>query len=189
VANTDVTNTEWTLAPPDGELLVRTAVTGRAARLGHRLSIEMTSWQATVRWTGGEPAAVELAIEVRLLQVLRGDGGVKSLSAPEKALVRSNALNCLDAKRFPQIRFHADDITRSGDGYRLVGALEIRGRASERVINVRVDDLGDSWRISGDSAVRQSEFGIKAYSMFMGAMKVADEVTVSFVAQSAKNQS
>jgi polyisoprenoid-binding protein YceI len=182
-----VTNAARTLAPPDGELLVRTAVTGRAARLGHRLTIEMTSWQATVTWRASEPSAVELTVDVRSLQVLHGEGGVKSLSGPEKALVRSNALNCLDARRFSQIRFHSDDVTPTSDGYRLAGTLEIHGRASKRVIDVGAQDLGDSWRISGESAVRQSEFGIKPYSMFMGAMKVADEVMVSFTATSAKN--
>ena len=40
--------------------------------------------------------------------------------------------------------------------------------------------------MSADVAVRQSEFGVKPYSMFMGSMKVADEVTVAFTATRTK---
>jgi polyisoprenoid-binding protein YceI len=171
----------------NGDLLVRTGVTGRAASLGHRLTIAMASWQAAVGCVGAEPASVELVVDVRSLEVLRGEGGVKGLSGPEKMLVRSNALNCLGANRFPQIRFHTADITKSGDGYRLAGALEIHGKTREHVIEVRIEDLGDSWRMSTETVVRQTEFGVKPYSMFMGAMKVADEVTVSFDARRAKD--
>ena len=45
----------WSLHAPDGELLLRTGVAGRAARMGHRLTIAMTRWQATVTWDGDEP--------------------------------------------------------------------------------------------------------------------------------------
>jgi polyisoprenoid-binding protein YceI len=176
------------LGASDGELLVRTGVAGRGASLGHRLTIVMSSWQAMVRCTGAEPVSVELVVEVRALEVLRGEGGLKGLSGPEKLLVRSNALNCLDAKRFPQIRFDADDIAKAGDGYRLTGTLQIHGKSAKHVIDVGVKDVGDSWRMTGESVVRQSEFGVKPYSMFLGAMKVADEVTVSFDARRAKNR-
>jgi polyisoprenoid-binding protein YceI len=168
-------------------LLVGTGVMGRAAKMGHRLTIAMNSWRATVRWSGSEPTAVELTIEVVSLQVLRGEGGVTPLSGPEKVLVRSNALKSLDAERFPQIRFQADDIEKTTDGYRLTGKLEIHGKARERVIDVRVEDLGNSWRISGQADVRQSDFGVKPYSLLMGSMKVVDNVTVSFTADRAKD--
>ena len=36
--------------------------------------------------------------------------------------------------------------------------------------------------------VRQSEFGIKPYSMLMGSMKVVDTVTVSFGGERAKDR-
>ncbi len=177
----------WKLDASDGELLVHTGVTGRAAKMGHRLTIAMDSWLATVRWSAGEPAEAELTVEVDSLQVLRGEGGVKALSGPEKTLARSNALKALDADRFPQIRFQASDIDKTDDGYRLTGTLEIHGVAVERGIDLHVDDLGDTWRLSCVADVRQSEFGIKPYSMLMGSMKVVDTVTVSFTAERSKD--
>ena len=176
----------WTLDASDGRLLVHTGVTGRAAKMGHRLTIAMNSWVATVRWSSGEPAEAELTVEVDSLQVLDGEGGVKALSGPEKALSQSNALRALDADRFPQIRFHAGDIHKVDGGYRLAGTLEVHGVTAEREIGLRVEDLGEAWRLSCEAAVRQSDFGMKPYSMLMGSMKVVDTVTVSFTAEAAK---
>jgi polyisoprenoid-binding protein YceI len=183
-----VAGTVWSLDASDGELVVRTGVTGRAAKMGHRLTIAMNSWQATVRWAGGEPVEAELAVAVTSLEVLRGEGGLKPLSGAEKTLARSNALKSLDADRFPQIRFQANDIAKTGDGYRLSGTLEIHGMARQRAIDLRVDDVGNSWRLCCEADVRQSEFGVKPYSMLMGSMKVVDNVIVSLTAVRVKDE-
>jgi polyisoprenoid-binding protein YceI len=181
-----VTDNAWTLDASDGELIVRTGVTGRAARMGHRLTIAMKHWQATVNWTDSEPTGAQLIVDVDSLEVLSGEGGVKGLSGPEKALVRSNALGALDAGRFPRICFDAGTIQKIDSGYRLIGTLEIHGKTRNREIDLRTDDLGDSWRLSSEATVRQTDFGIKPYSLLMGSVKVADEVTVSFSAGRAK---
>ena len=176
----------WSLDASDGELLLHTGVAGRAARMGHRLTIAMTRWHATVSWAGSQPVSVQVAVETDSLDVLRGEGGVKGLPGAEKAVVRSNALKSLNASRFPEIRFTADVIEMTDDGYRLTGALEIRGASRDHVIDLRTEDLGNSWRMSGESAVRQSDYGIKPYSVLMGSVQVADDVTVSFTAVHAK---
>lgn len=177
----------WALDAADGELLVSTGVKGRAAQMGHRLTIAMKRWQAAVRWTDGEPVTAELAVETDSLQVLRGDGGVKGLSAPEKALARSNALRVLGAGRFPEICFTTDAIERTADGFRLSGKLQIHGKSRAHVIDLCIEDLGDSWRMSAQSTVRQSDYGVKPYSLLMGSVQVADDVTVSFTAVRAKD--
>ncbi|SPM36627.1 Polyisoprenoid-binding periplasmic protein YceI, partial [Mycobacterium rhizamassiliense] len=181
-----VTGGLWRLDSSDGELLLRTGVAGRAARMGHRLTIDMTRWHAKVQWDGADPVAVELEIETDSFEVLRGQGGVKGLSGPEKALVRSNALKSLGASRFPRIRFATDAVEETGEGYRLAGSLEIRGKSREHVIDLRTEDFGDSWRMSAESAVHQSDYGVKPFSLLMGSVQVADDVTVSFTAVRAK---
>jgi polyisoprenoid-binding protein YceI len=182
-----VAATTWILTAADGELLVSTGVAGRAAKIGHRLTIAMRRWQVLVRWSGGEPATVKLTVDVDSLEVLRGEGGVTPLSGPEKQLVRSNALRQLDAGRFPQILFEAETIEKRRDGYRLAGTLQIHGKTRAQVIELRTDDLGGAWRLSSQADVRQSDFGVKQYSLLMGSLKVADDVTVSYTAQRTKN--
>ncbi len=176
----------WTFDAADGELTVHTGVAGRAARMGHRLTIAMTRWQASVNWVGGQPDTAALVVEVDSFEVLRGEGGVKGLSGPEKTLVRSNALKSLSANRFPEIRFNADTIDKTENGYRLNGMLQIRGKEREHVVELCTEELADSWRLSLQSTVRQSDFGVKPYSLLMGSLQVADEVTVSFAATRRK---
>lgn len=175
-------DTAWTLDSSDGRLLLQTGVAGPAAKMGHRLTIAV-EWQATVQWAGGEPVSAALIVDVGSLVVQRGDGGVTGMSGPEKALARSNALKSLDADRFPHIRFQSDSIQKIGGGYRLDGTLEIHGTTRERAIELLVEETADGWRMSCDAEVSQAEFGVKPYSLMLGAMKVADEVAVSFTAE------
>ena len=182
-----MTEKAWKFDESDGALIVRTGVTGRASRMGHRLTIALNSWRATVSWTAGQPCAVDLNVDLESLDVLRGEGGVTALSGPEKALARSNALKSLGANRFRTISFRADEIVKTADGYRLGGTLEIHGKTRPRTIDLRVEDLGDVWRMSCDVQVRQSEFGITPFSMFIGSMKVANDVAVSFTGSRAKD--
>ena len=177
----------WNLDQLDGELLVHTGVEGRAAKMGHRLTIAMNAWRATVGWARGEPAELELTVEVASLEVVGGEGGVTPLLGPEKTLARTNALKVLDAKRYPQIRFETADIAMSRDRYRLTGTLDIHGKQRDCVVDLAVEDLGDAWRMSCQAEVRHSEFGLKPYSMLMGSMKVAEIVTVSFIARRQKD--
>ncbi|GLE52830.1 polyisoprenoid-binding protein [Mycobacterium montefiorense] len=177
----------WTMNAADGELLLRTGVKGRAARMGHRLTIAMTRWQATVRWADANPVAAELVIEAGSFEVISSQGGVKGLSGPEKALVRSNALSSLDASHFPEICFAAAVIEETEKGYRLTGTLAIRGIQRDHVIDLHTEDLGDSWRMSAGSTVRQSAYRIKPYSLLMGSVQVADDVALSFTALHAKD--
>jgi polyisoprenoid-binding protein YceI len=173
---------QWLLDASDGELLIRTGVTGPAARLGHRLTIAMTRWHAAVTWHDGEPDTAELVVETDSLEVLAGEGGVKGLSGPEKAIVRSNALRSLNARRFPEIRFAADAVEKIAEGYRLAGTLQIHGKSKRHVIDLHTEDLGDSWRMSAQFGVRQSDYGVKPYSLLMGSLQVADDVALSFTA-------
>lgn len=170
----------WSLNPSCGELRVLTGVAGPAAKMGHRLSIDVRSWQASVGWRGTAPTAVEFSADVDSLTVVKGEGGVTPLTPPERALARSNALKSLDAKKYPRITFSTETISKTPEGYRLAGTVEIHGTRRPQIVDVGVEDLGDRWSMTARVSVTQSDFGVKPYSLMMGALKVADEVTIDF---------
>ena len=178
--------TSWSLTPADGELHILTGVDGRAAKMGHRLTLAMTSWQASVQWAGGDAANAELTVDVDSINVLSGEGGLTPLTGAEKGVCRSNALKSLDAKKFPQIRFTSNQIAKTTDGYRLDGALEIHGTSRPQSVEVKVADSGDALELSAQVPVKQTDFGVKPFSLMMGALKVADVVTIAFTAKHAK---
>ena len=178
---------QWALDASDGELVLHTGVAGTASRMGHRLTIAVRSWHATVRFAGEEPSEVELTVDVDSLEVVRGEGGVTPLSGPEKSVVRANALKSLRAERYPQIRFHSSDIEPAPGFFHLAGTLEICGRTGHHTVDVRAENRDNDWHIQAETDVRHTDYGVKPYSTLMGAMKVADEVHVTFTATHADN--
>ncbi|MCJ0894143.1 YceI family protein [Rhodococcus sp. ARC_M5] len=182
-----MTTETWTLdASAGGQLAVRTDVTGRASKMGHRLTIAVTSWTATVEWSGDAPAAVSLTAEVGSLEVIHGEGGLTPLIGPEKIVAKANALKTFDADRYPTIRFQSSEVTSADSGFRLVGTAEIHGVSREIAVDVTATDLGDRWHIESETTVRQSDYKITPYSQMFGAMKVVDEVIVTFDAEYRK---
>ncbi len=175
----------WSLTPADGELHILTGVDGRAAKMGHRLTIAMTSWQASLQWAGEEPAHAELTVDVDSISVLGGEGGLTPLTGAEKGVCRSNALKSMDAKKFPKIRFTSDQIAKTADGYRLDGTLEIHGTSRPQSVDLKADATDGALALSARVPVRQTDFGVKPFSLMMGALKVADEVTITFSAKRA----
>ncbi len=167
----------------DGTLILLTGVTGAAARMGHRLTIAMDSWRISVEESDGQPVSAHLTVDVDSLRVRSGEGGLTPLTGPEKAIVRANALKTLDAKRFPTIEFHAEEITAATAGYRLRGPLSIHGVTNTVDVDVDVVDVDGVRQLGTRVEVSHKAFKVKPYSMAMGAMKVADIVTIEFSAQ------
>ena len=58
----------WTLDASDGELLIHTGVDGRAARMGHRLTIVMTALASHGELGRRATRSAELAVEVDSLR-------------------------------------------------------------------------------------------------------------------------
>ncbi|BBY53518.1 YceI family protein [Mycobacterium koreense] len=179
----------WTFDGTDGEVLVHTEVSGPAAWLGHRLTLAMPDWEATLHWRGDEPAAIDVRVAVDSLQVRHGEGGLAPMIGPEKTLVRSRALAALRATEFPEIAYTADRITARDDGYRLHGTLTVGGRSRPRPIDVAFGDLGDFWAVTLRTPIRQTEFGISPPDLLLGLLKVVDTVTVSVAVTRFKDDS
>jgi len=154
--------------------------------MGHRLTIAMASWRADVRWQGKKPVSAELVVDVDSLQVIKGEGGVTPLTGPEKGVVRSNALKALNAKKYPQITFSTEGISKTAAGYQLDGTVEIHGTSRPQTVELAVEDSGGVWVMSASVPVVQTQFGVKPYSLFVGSLKVADEVTLKFTARHPK---
>lgn len=147
--------------------------------MGHRLTIRMNEWSVDVEFTQGVPKAATLTVAVAGLEVLSGEGGVKGLSGPEKSLARGNALKTLDADRYTTISYACDDdIQQTDGGYVMHGAATIRNVTRAVDVPVTVVTKQDGYQLSTRLSVRQSEFGVKPYSLMMGSVQVEDDVEI-----------
>jgi len=159
-----------TLGPNNAKLLVRTYREGAAAKLGHDLVIEVTSWQGTLEvGDDGSATSAEITADSSSLEVVEGTGGAKSLTDKDRADIK----NSIEKKvlQGKPISFHSTDIK----GTSVRGDLELNGNTKPITFNVNIDDSGGA---SASTQVTQSDWGIKPYSAMMGALKVRDTVDV-----------
>jgi polyisoprenoid-binding protein YceI len=158
-----------------GSLLVRTGVEGAAARMGHRLVLAVEQWSAAVELSDGVPTAVTLRADLTTLKVRSGSGGVTPLTPVDKQVILRNAAKTLDASRYPEVVFDGQVLP----GYLVSGELTIHGCTQPLETPITIAD----GRASASIPVLQSDFGIKAYSLMLGQLKVADEVIVEIDAE------
>ncbi|NVI87609.1 YceI family protein [Actinomadura sp. BRA 177] len=161
------------LGPDDGRLLVRTGRSGLGRRAGHDLTIEATRWSARVE--AREPldaSSVEVTVEVDALEVREGTGGALPLSDQDRKDIKKNLRKVLDTARYPEITFVAAAVGEDA----VEGDLTIMGRTKP----VRIGGSRDGDRVRGSVTVTQTRWGIKPYSAFFGALRLADDVEVEF---------
>jgi hypothetical protein len=164
-----------TLGPDDGTLTVRTGRKGAASKAGHDLTIEVTSWQATLEL--GDSPSMSLSADSRSFQVREGTGGVKSLDDDDKANIRQTIDD--EVLKGTAIEFRSTGVAIDGERLIVNGELELAGRRGP----ISFDLLHSGGRLAGSAVVDQKSWGMKPYSALFGTLKVADEVTVSIDAR------
>ncbi|MEW2352443.1 YceI family protein [Spirillospora sp. NPDC029432] len=170
------------LGPGDGRLLVRTGRSGLGRRAGHDLVIEAARWSGTVTLAGddlagaaAEGSSVRITVPVDGLEVREGTGGVLPLSDQDRAEITANLRKVLQADRFPEITFRSTGIRGTAAEFTVEGELTVMGRTEPLSVRAAGGD-----RVTGEATVKQTRWGIKPYSAFFGALKLADDVRVTF---------
>lgn len=165
------------IGPDSGSLVLRTTRQGLATKVGHDLTIEVTNWSGTVT-VGADPAGsgIDVTAETSSLRVVHGAGGVKPLSDRDKQEIRTNAAKVLGADRTPTARFVTTSAQLGADGSGTVtGTLTLCDVS--RDLTLTVTPLGDG-KFRATGTVVQTDHGIKPYTALLGALKLADAVTV-----------
>ena len=162
------------VGPESGSCRVHTYREGMAQKVGHDLIIDVGKWTASVEiGEDGSPESVLFEADPRSLQVLEGHRGVKPLTDSDRADIRST----IDGKILlgHPIKFSSNAVELS-DGRMVVGGeLTIADSTRPASFELR---LGRDGRVTGMLPVTQSEWGIKPYRAFMGALKVRDTVEI-----------
>ena len=153
---------------------MRTARKGAAAKAGHDLVIEVTSWSATLE-LADEPAQSSLGLDADAgsLRVREGTGGVMELGDDDRREIEKN-IDGEVLSRQP-IEFRSTSAEGDGERLRVRGDLTLVGRSHPVEFDLR---LASDGAIRGSATLRQSDWGIKPYTALFGALKVADEVEV-----------
>jgi len=166
------------LGPDRGRIILRTFRDGLAAQAGHDLTIEATRWSAVLGVNEDlSPADLDVRIDMGALVVRDGTGGVKPLSDRDRREIAVTARKVLASDRHPEAVFAAAGFEPVAEGGgEISGTLTIRGQT--RPLRIHVTSTGAD-HYHAEAQVVQSDYGIKPYTAFLGALRVRDAVDIA----------
>lgn len=123
---------------------------------------------------GDEKAVLKILKRLKLRQA-----PFKSPDNKDRKEIKASMLSKeqLDAGNFGKISLKTIKITKNkaNNNYKVKFKLKIRNKTVTKSINVTAISLKNLINISGYTKLKFSDFGIKPYSAFLGAVKVSDE--------------
>ena len=159
-----------------GRITLRTSRDGLVAQAGHDLTIDAARWSGELVVAADlTPESLQVKVDLGALVVRAGTGGIKPLSDRDKREIAVTARKTLSADRYPEATFTATSFEPAGDGGTIVGTLTLAGHSRPERLQVSQSSPGV---YHATTTIRQTDFGLKPYSAFLGSLKVADAVDV-----------
>jgi len=168
----------YDIGPAQGTFQLHTSREGMAKKIGHDLVIEATRWTAKINTDGDDitRSTATVTVDTRSFKVISGSGGAKPLSDKDRKDIEENIdKKVLKTDKFPEITFASTSVkSAGGDNVTVLGDLTIMGTA--RPASMDITMAGD--KATGTMNLKQSDWGIKPFSALMGALKLADALTI-----------
>ena len=174
---------------PEGSLLqIVAGRDGALARMGHDHLVASRDLQGYLMLTADAThLQADIVAPLDRMSVdepgLRADAGLPA-EVPDDARegTRANMLASLEADDYPWVSVGTDALL-PGQGAREVGAnlsVIVILHGVSREIEVPVSAVIDADHISAETAftIRQTDFGVEPYSVFGGALRVKDELSI-----------
>ena len=173
----------YVIDPRKGSFTAQAFATGMLSAFGHspRIAIREFSGEARFAQSGTsiENAHLQLTVQARSLEVT---DDIREKDRQE--IHRQMYEEVLETNRFPEITYECSHASASGSGdsywVALNGELTLHGVSRPLAISARVVVSGDSLRASGEFMVSQSDFEIAPVKVAAGALKLKDEVKITF---------
>jgi hypothetical protein len=182
--------TVYQVDPRSSQLSILVFRGGKFSRLGH--NHVMTSQDVSGRvWVHPEfpRSGFELSFPVGQLVVddveaRRAAGGDFPPDIPQsdKDGTRKNMLKpeVLDGEHYPQVRLQAAKVGGTLQAPQVTARITIKDATREVEVPVQVAIEGAKLSASGEFDILQTEFGIKPFSVALGALEVQDKLHIKF---------
>jgi polyisoprenoid-binding protein YceI len=175
----------WNALLGKSHLVVHVFKKGLLSGMAHDHHFVPADWRATARFDPARPADARFEVVVAAAS-LRDRQASLSTGDREKVERQTAGPDVLDAQRYPEISFVSTGQVRGAappegriDG-ELPGTLSLHGRQRGLSVPVHATREGDGWRARGSVRFKQSDFGIRPYSGFLGTIAVEDEVELEY---------
>ncbi len=158
--------------------------------LGHQHAVEGRLQQGMFHIQPGQMPQAELVFDMTSFradtdQARRWVGLPGKTDATTQKKVTQNMLGpqVLDVRRFPTARFRLTSVQPrrddKGQPYLVIqGQFTLHGVTRPVAVAARAKEFAQGVRIVGQLTIRQTQFGIKPYTAALGAVGVADPLTI-----------
>jgi polyisoprenoid-binding protein YceI len=180
----------YRIDPAQSELRLLVYRAGPMASLGHNHVIVNHALGGRVEYAGKSTAASffltvpAAAFVVDEAAARREEGADFAEEVPEEAKSATSrnmqGAALLDAEQFPEITIRSIAVTGADRELEATLALSVAGHESTLVVPFTVDYSAGRLRASGALTIRQSAIGLTPFSVFLGALRVQDEMRVKF---------
>jgi polyisoprenoid-binding protein YceI len=182
--------TVYDVSPQSSQLAIYVFRGGKFSRLGH--NHVMTSQSLTGRvWVHPEFArsGFELSFPVAQLVVddvearrAAGSDFPPDIPQADKDGTRKNMLkpDVLDAEHYPQVKLRSAKVGGTLEAPQLTAHITIKETSRDVAVPVKIEVAGAKLTASGEFDVLQTEFGMKPFSVALGALEVQDRLHIKF---------
>ncbi|HEY1092048.1 MAG TPA: YceI family protein [Burkholderiaceae bacterium] len=177
--------TLFAIDPAASRIRIHVFRAGRAQALGHNHVLGATRFDGQL--VLGKPLAEsrfalsfrldELELDRPAWRAEAGPAFASEISAEAIAATRTNMLDSLQAAQFPLLRVRSLRLVGAAPLLAALVEIELHGQTHQQWLALK---LGPQLQVSGALVLRQSDFGITPFSVGLGLLSVADEISVEF---------
>lgn len=181
---------ELKVVPEESLLQILVYRGGAMAKLGHNHVIASHELEGSVYLTG-DPATSRFDIHFPVNELTVDEPSLRESAGPDfppgvpqsaREGTHTNMLSegLLDGARYPLIRLRATEAKLTTDAVEATVEITIKGQVHSVSVPVRLERSDDQLIASGEFPLKQSELGLKPFSVAMGALVVLDQMQVRF---------
>jgi polyisoprenoid-binding protein YceI len=125
----------------------------------------------------------DISVDEPVLRAAAGTDFASNVSDAARTGTRNNMLGekLLQAVGFPRISLKSERVVPGNTGNFVVTTrMMVRGSEYSIDVPLRLQYDGDSLYANGEFALKQSALGLTPYSVMLGALRVSDEMKLSF---------
>jgi polyisoprenoid-binding protein YceI len=181
---------QYVVVPGESLLQILVYRGGAMARLGHNHVIASHHLEGELQLTD-DPLATRFEIRVPVNELTVDEVAMRESAGsdfppnvPQSARdgTRKNLLSeaLLDSANYPVIRLRATDVAAAGEGFDVGVEISLKDQSRNVRVPVQLERKDGGLIARGEFALKQSELGLKPFSVAMGTLVVLDEMKIRF---------
>jgi polyisoprenoid-binding protein YceI len=182
--------TIYTVNAAESLVLLHVYRGGALARLGHNHVVASKHLRGRL-WAHPNLARSGFELSFPVAELIVDDPKLRAAAGPDfqsevkpadKEGTRKNMLRpeVLDAERYPEVTMRSVRVGGSPEAPKITAQLTIRDASREIEVPAKIDRNARRLRATGAFDINQSEFGMKPFSVGLGALEVQDRLHIEF---------